>query len=163
MPRVELIPSKQSDEAAERQRRREATFGELAPITPATRNDMLAATALAGNGTYRGGVLPEDLDLTGVRGAAFDKSVTINGNGIVRGFVFNETVLLGAVAKVSFIGCTFQKAITVTAGGQIVATGCLFDGTSAILNAGAAADSGSVGNVKISTVAHTNTTVIFEV
>lgn len=163
MPRIELIPNKQTDEAAERQRRREATFGELAPITPATRNDMLAATAFAGQGTYRGGVLPEDFDLTGVRGAAFDRAVTINGTGIVRGFVFNETVLLGVDAKVSFIGCTFQKAITVTSGGQIVATGCLFDGDSAILNAGAAADAGSVGNVKISVVAHTNTTVIFEV
>jgi hypothetical protein len=163
MPRIELIPNKQTDEAAERQRRREATFGELAPITPATRNDMLAATAFAGQGTYRGGVLPEDFDLTGVRGAAFDRAVTINGTGIVRGFVFNETVLLGVDAKVSFMGCTFQKAITVTAGGKIVATGCLFDGTSAILNAGAAADSGIVGGIKISAVAHTNTTVIFEV
>jgi hypothetical protein len=163
MPRVELIPSKQSAEAAERQRRREATFGEMAPIMPAARNDLLAASALAGNGTYLGGVLPADLDLTGVRGAAFDRAVTINGNGIVRGFVFNETVLLGPAAKVSFIGCTFQKAITVTTGGQIVATGCLFDGDSAILNAGAAANAGSVGNVKISATAHTNTTIIFEV
>lgn len=163
MPRVELIPSKQSAEAAERQRRRESTFGELAPITPAVRNDMLEAASFAGSGTYRGGVLPEDFDLTGVRGAAFDKAVTINGTGIVRGFSFNEVLTLGAAAKVSFIGCTFQKAITVTAGGQIITTGCLFDGTSAILNAGAAADAGSVGNVKISAVAHTNTTVIFEV
>lgn len=163
MPRIELIPQIATATAAEQQRRREEAFGALDPIVPAVRNDMLAATALAGQGTYRGGVLPPDLDLTGVRGATFVKPVTINAGGVVRGFTFRAEVTLGAEAAVNFIGCQFLAPINVTAGGKITATGCTFAGTASILNAGVAADSGVAMCIRTSGVAHTNTTVLFEV
>lgn len=159
----EVWPSKQSDEAAQRQRDRTQAVSALAPMAPIVPGDKLPATGIVGAGSYRGGIVSGTLDLNCLTGAVMNEAVTFNATGIVRGLRFNQTVALSATASVVFNDCRFYYPITVASGGKVTVQGSVFDGTSAILNAGLAADAGSIGNLKLSATAHTNTTVIFEV
>lgn len=159
----EIWPSKQSDEAAQRQRDRTQAVSALTPVAPIVPGDKLPAAGIVGVGVYRGGTVTGTLDLNCLTGAVMNEAVTFNATGIVRGMRFNNTVDLSATASVVFNDCRFYKPVTVAGGGKITVQGSVFDGTSAILNAGLAADAGSIGNLKLSATAHTNVTIIFEV
>ena len=159
----EIWPAKQSDEAAQRQRDRTQALSALTPVAPIVPGDKLPASGIVGVGVYRGGTVTGTLDLNCLTGAVVNETIAFNATGIVRGLRFNQAVSLSATASVVFNDCRFYYPITVASGGKITVQGSVFDGTSAILNAGLAADAGSIGNLKLSATAHTNTTVIFEV
>lgn len=132
----------------------------LARIQPTLNADVPSAIANLGPGLYPGGIR------TAVRWVgigAFPRIVSalaLDGSCFLTGLQFDEVVTLAATASVQFSNCIFNKPINVVAGGRCSVVGSRLDGTAAVLNAGAPANSQSIGNIKTSGVANTNTVTI---
>jgi len=160
---VQINPAQQGPLDAQNDRNREQMFALLQQIAPLPSGNAFPTVGVLGTGTYRGAIINNTCDVTGLNDPQVVGKVTLNASAIISGVHFREEIDVGAVATVGFYRCRFEKVINVAAGGAIAATACRFDGTSAILNAGVAADAGSTGCVKTSVTAHTNTTIVNEV
>lgn len=159
----EIAPDRLGDASAESLRMRQGMRDRLSPLTPAIPGDRIPLTGILGVGTYKGGTVQGFVDLTCTAGAKIEGDTLFDASGIVRGLRFNGAVSVSATGRMVFTNCRFFLPITVAAGGRVTTQSCTFDGTSAILNAGLAANAFSNGNVKLSATAHTNVTIISEV
>ena len=161
---VEVQPAQQTDLGAVNARAREQQFAGLQRIASQAQGSPFPSIGVLGSGTYKGGTLGGIVDVTGLSQPRVTGEVTLLGSALVRGVLFEEELHIGGACTVAFAGCRFLKPIRVDAGGRIGCSGgCRFDGTSAIINAGVAADAASTGCVKTSATAHVNVTVTGEV
>lgn len=163
MTLVEIIPVAQSDLGAQNARQRQQQFAGLQQIAPEPTGAPFPRVGVLGAGDYKGGTLSGTVDVTGINSPRVVGDVTLTGTVVVRGVVFGGEVTIGAQATASLVTCRFLKPVNVIAGGRVACTGCRFDGTAAILNAGVAADAATVGSVRTSGVAHVNATIVAEV
>jgi hypothetical protein len=99
--------------------------------------------------------------LRGVPGASVARPAVLESSARVFDLDFTDAVTLTANSRVVFQNCRFLLPIAVAAGGIIGCVACVFDGTSAITNAGAPGDANRVGCVGSSALAaDANVTII---
>ena len=144
--------------------KRNQFFANSGRIAPRPAGDVLPRIGVLGPGSYPGGTLVNNSDVSGL-GLPEVGPLTLNGVAVIRDCALTGQVTIGPGAVVRLLGCRIDRLVVVAAGGRLIVAGSVFtNGQSFIANAGAAANCGSVGNVGWLTgpTPHVNVTLVFE-